>query len=130
MNDFENIPFEQNDSFFSEAKTTQEIPTSTVETLMDDNNIIVLDERIKEIKPEQKDSEPTLDANNILIIDPKIKDIAPKNSRISFKKPTIIIPVIAFIFVSILGMYLFVSNSQADTANLIRIEENNKYGYN
>ena len=129
MNDFENIPFEQNDSFFSEAKTTQEIPTSTVETLMDDNNIIVLDERIKEIKPEQKDSEPTLDANNILIIDPKIKDIAPKNSRISFKKPTIIIPVIAFIFVSILGMYLFVSNSQADTANLIRIEENNKYGY-
>ena len=72
--------------------------------------IITTDERIKEIKPEQKDSEPTLDANNILIIDPKIKDIAPKNSRISFKKPTIIIPVIAFIFVSILGMYLFVSN--------------------
>ena len=136
MNEFENIPFEQNDSFSNELNSndvsTKEIPTNqdnNIETLIDDNNIIVLDERIKDIKPEEKDSEPTLDDNNILIIDPKIRNIAPKNSKISFKKPTIIIPVIAFIFVSILGMYLFVSNSHADTTNLIRIEENNKYGY-
>jgi len=130
MNDFEELPFEQNDSFDSEEKKSVEtLPFQEVPTMMDDNNIIVLDERIKDIKPEEKASEPTLDNNNILILDPKIKDIAPKNSRISFKKPTIIIPVIAFIFVSILGMYLFVSNSRADSVNLIRIEENTKYGY-
>ena len=136
MNNFDDIPFEQNDNFSDASNNSMEVipfeqipAEEKVETLMDDNNIIVLDERIKNIKPEEKASEPTLDANNILILDPKIKDIAPKNSRISFKKPTIIIPVIAFIFVSILGMYLFVSNSKADTTDLIRIEENNKYGY-
>ena len=136
MNNFDDIPFEQNDTFSSEQNDSMnalpfdEIPTKEkVPTYVDDNNIIVLDERIKDIKPEEKSSEPVLDNNNILIIDPKIKDIAPKNAKISFKKPTIIIPVIAFIFVSILGMYLFVSNSHADTANLIRIEENDKYGY-
>jgi len=136
MNNFDELPFEQNDNFSSEQNNSvsdipfNEIPAEEkVPTMVDDNNIIVLDERIKDIKPEEKSTEPTLDANNILILDPKIKDIAPKNTKISFKKPTIIIPVIAFIFVSILGMYLFVSNSRADTANLIKIEENDKYGY-
>ena len=138
MNDFDNIPFEQNDSFSSESNDSMdsipfaEIPSdnvSSVETLMDENNIIVLDERVKNIPKEEKNSEPVLDDNNILILDPKIKDIAPKNSKISFKKPTIIIPVIAFVFVSILVMYLFISNSHADTVNLIRVEEKNKYGY-
>ena len=136
MKEFDNIPFETNDSFNDESNVMEAIPfeeipanEEQVKTLLDDNNIIVLDERIKDIKPEEKEKEPTLDDNNILIIDPRIKDIAPKNSKISFKKPTIIIPVIAFIFVSILGMYLFISNSHADTVNLIKIEENNKYGY-
>ncbi len=135
MNEFDELPFEQNDSFNSDKNDVETLPfeeipaKETVPTMMDDNNIIVLDERVRDIKPETKDAEPTLDSNNILILDPKIKDIAPKNSKISFKKPTIIIPVIAFIFVSILGMYLFVSNSHADTVNLIKIEENDKYGY-
>ena len=141
MSNFDDLPFKQNDNFsnasddsmselpFDEIPSKEPTTSDKVETLLDDNNIIVLDERIKEIKPEEKSSEPTLDSNNILILDPKIKDIAPKNSRISFRKPTIIIPVIAFIFVSILGMYLFVSNSHADTVDLIKVEENNKYGY-
>ena len=136
MKDFDDIPFEQNDNFSNESKdedietlTIQDTNEEKIETLMDDNNIIVLDERVKNIPKEEKISEPTLDDNNILILDSKIKDIAPKNSKISFKKPTIIIPVIAFIFVSILGMYLFISNSHADTVNLIKIEDNGKYGY-
>ncbi len=136
MNNFDDLPFEQNDSFSDASKDSmesipfEEVPSiDKVPTLMDENNIIVLDERIKNIKKEEKNIEPTLDSNNILILDPKIKDIAPKNSRISFKKPTIIIPVIAFIFVSILGMYLFVSNSHADTVDLIKVSENDKYGY-
>ena len=127
MKDFDDLPFEQSDDFFDE-QNKDEVPAK-VETLMDENNIIVLDERIKNIKKEEKSSEPTLDANNILILDPKIKDISPKNSKISFKKPTIIIPVIAFIFVAILGMYLFISNSHPDKTNLIKIVENDKYGY-
>ena len=138
MNNFDDLPFEQNDNFSDASDNSmgdipfEEIPTikeEKVKTFMDDNNIIVLDERVKNIKPEEKATEPTLDNNNILILDPKIKDIAPKNSKISFRKPTIIIPVIAFIFVSLLGMYLFISNSHADSINLIKIEENNKYGY-
>ena len=82
MNNFDELPFEQNDSFNSENNFEQ-IPTiETIPTMMDDNNIIVLDERIKDIKPEEKSAEPTLDSNNILILDPKIKDIAPKNTKI------------------------------------------------
>lgn len=137
MKEFDEIPFEENDNFSNESNDLmdeipfEEIPSNEdkVKTYMDENNIIVLDERVKNIKKEEKDTEPSLDDNNILILDPKIKDIAPKYSKISFKKPTIIIPVIAFIFVSILGMYLFVSNTHADSVNLIRIEENDKYGY-
>lgn len=40
-----------------------------------------------------------------------------------------VLPVIAFVFVSILGIYIFSSNIKADEVNLIRIEENNKVGY-
>ena len=127
MKDFDELPFEQNDNFSDDKK----IPANEgkVKTLLDENNIIVLDERVRDIPKEEKSLEPIFDDNNILILDPKIKDISPKNSKISFKKPTIIIPVIAFIFVSILGMYLFISNSHADTTNLIKIVENEKYGY-
>lgn len=40
-----------------------------------------------------------------------------------------VLPIVAFIFVSSLGVYLFSTNIKADEANLIRIEENNKVGY-
>ena len=73
MNNFDDIPFEQNDTFSSEQNDSmdaipfEEVPSEDkVPTMVDDNNIIVLDERIKDIKPEEKISEPTLDANNIL----------------------------------------------------------------
>lgn len=39
------------------------------------------------------------------------------------------LPVIAFVFVAALGIYLFSSNIKADEVNLIRIEENQKVGY-
>lgn len=105
MNDFEELPFEE-----------QQITT---------NNII--DDSLEDLPFEEV---PTItDDNNIIMIDPRIINITPKNAKISFKKPTIIFPVIAFIFVSILGMYIFVNNSKADTNDLIKIEENGKYGY-
>ena len=138
MNEFDDIfeeeKTESSDSFddlpFASEPPKEEIPKVEVPTMMDENNIIVVDERVKNIpKTEDKLNEPTLDENGILIFDPRIKDVKPKNSKISFKKPTILLPVIAFIFVSILGMYLFIINSKADTTNLIRIEENDKFGY-
>jgi len=139
MNEFDDLfeevkTEESSDSFddlpFIEEPPKEEPPKVEVPTMMDENNIIVVDERVKNIpKTEDKLIEPTMDENGILIFDPRIKDIQPKNFKISFKKPTILLPVIAFIFVSILGMYLFIVNSKADTTNLIRIEENDKFGY-
>lgn len=40
-----------------------------------------------------------------------------------------VLPVVAFVFVSLLGIYLFSTNIKADEVNLIRIEEKNKVGY-
>lgn len=40
-----------------------------------------------------------------------------------------VLPVVAFVFVSLLGVYLFSINIKADEVNLIRIEEKNKVGY-
>lgn len=149
MNEFDDIPFEEvtnesssnEEDIFNASSSFEDIPFISneppieekkveVPTMMDENNIIVVDERVKNIpKTEEKLNEPTMDDNGILIFDPRIKDVKPKNAKISFKKPTILLPVIAFLFVSILGMYLFVVNSKADTTNLIRIEENGKFGY-
>ena len=104
MNEFDDIPFFSNNDNASLDNSFDDIPFQ--------NNIV-----------------PELTDNNILILDPRIKDIPARNSKVSFKRPTIILPVIAFIFVSILGMYLFVNHSKANTNDLIRIEDNKKYGY-
>ena len=99
MKDYDELPFSSED----------EIPFSDQNSLED--------------IPFQSNTPP------ILIMDDRIKDIPAKNANISFKRTSIILPVVAFIFVSILGMYLFVVNSKADSNNLIRIEEKGKYGY-
>lgn len=104
MNEFDSIPFSSNENHnknFDEFFS--EIPF--------DNNIV----------PESNES--------ILILDNRIKDIPAKNTKVSFKRTSIILPVVAFIFVSILGMYLFINYSKAEADNLIRIEENKKFGY-
>ena len=124
MNDLNNNQnLEQTDSFSS-------IPFETVPQKTNPaDNIIILDERIKDIPPMTKSSDPIVTDNNIIILDDKIKDIQPKDVKISFKKTSIIFPIIAFAFVSILGMYIFINNSKAETTDLIRIEENTKVGY-
>lgn len=109
MNGFDDIPFESSKdlnqaSISSDKSSFDDIPFSDA------------------IVP-QKTSE------NILILDDRIKDIPARNAKVSFKRTSIIFPIIAFVFVSILGMYLFVNNSKADTSDLIRIEENKKFGY-
>lgn len=108
MNDFEDIPFSSNNN---ENITSNEISNNSFEDIPFKENVV-----------------PQLD-NNILILDPRIRDIPARNAKVSFKRTSIILPIVAFVFVSILGMYLFVNNSKADTNNLIRIEENKKIGY-
>ena len=102
---------------------------SVPQTTNNADNIIILDDRIRDIPPMQKSVDPIVTDNNIIILDDKIKDIKPKDVKISFKKTSMIFPIIAFVFVSILGMYIFINNSKADTTDLIRIEENSKVGY-
>ena len=109
MNDFDDIPF-ASDSLeeiaFSDVKkdSFDDIPFSS--------NVV-----------------PEVINNNLIIVDERVKGIPARNAKVSFKRTSIIFPVIAFVFVSILGMYLFVNNSKAEAANLIRIEESNKVGY-
>ena len=109
MNGFDDIPFT--------SDSLDEIPfSSSTNSSFDDI-------------PFQNNVVPQVTNENIIILDERINNIPARNAKISFKKTSIILPVVAFIFVSILGMYLFVNNSKADAANLIRIEENKKVGY-
>ena len=62
--------------------------------------------------------------------DKKIKNnIAKQKSELVVQKMSKVFPVIAFAFVSILGIYIFLNNAKADNVNLIKIEEKAKTGY-
>ena len=62
--------------------------------------------------------------------DKKIKNIISKQkSELIVQKMSKVFPVIAFVFVSILGIYIFLNNAKADNVNLIKIEEKAKTGY-
>ena len=130
MNDFEDLPFDSVEPEKPQQNLNDEtLKTQKVSPQVVNDNLIIMDDRIKDIPVMQKSNTPQVTDGNIIILDDRIKDIPAKNSRISFKKTSIILPVIAFIFVSILGMYIFVKNSKADTIDLIRVEENKKIGY-
>ena len=45
------------------------------------------------------------------------------------KKTSRVLPVVAFLFVSLIGVYIFINKTNADSVNLIKIEENSKTGY-
>lgn len=131
---FDELPFESpvNNNIIFQEKSTEdkELTNNKLEKTITNNNVMIVDDRVKEIPVKEDNVELKLD-NGILILDDRIKDIKPnhkKNSKF-FKHPTIIFPIIAFVFVSILGMYLFVNNSMADTINLIKVEEKGKIGY-
>ena len=55
--------------------------------------------------------------------------ISKQNSELVVQKMSKVFPVIAFAFVSILGIYIFLNNAKADNVNLIKIEEKAKTGY-
>lgn len=55
--------------------------------------------------------------------------ISKQKSELVVQKMSKVFPVIAFAFVSILGIYIFLNNAKADNDNLIKIEEKAKTGY-
>lgn len=59
----------------------------------------------------------------------KTQDYVFENIREKVMGALNVLPLIAFTFVSILGVYIYSINAKADQINLIRIEENNKVGY-
>lgn len=68
------------------------------------------------------------------VVDDNKKEVyeeQPKNNNIKnfIYSKVRILPVIAFVFVSVLGVYIFIHNVNADIINLIKIEENEKFGY-
>ena len=101
---------------------------------LSDNSNMILDDRIKNNPMYQDVSFPNVDSR-VEVINPE-KQVIEKDSKSLFEKnifaikhKSILLPVIAFIFASVLGIYLFITSSKAETINLIKINESNKVGY-
>ena len=82
-------------------------------------------------KPDLEES--ILDGKKINNNDKNVKNvkniISKQKSELVVQKMSKVFPVIAFAFVSILGIYIFLNNAKADNVNLIKIEEKAKTGY-
>lgn len=103
------------------------------QTILDITSPSIFDNPIIE---EKKEELPINDlANQTIFIDAKKEEIKEKKKfnfgklRTNLEKYAKALPVIAFSFVSVLGIYIFVNNVKADIKNLIKIEENSKVGY-
>lgn len=103
-----------------------------LESTSNEDNIVSIDNIInKQFEETNNKSElSSIQIQNNVINDVKIQPVK-KDSNI--KKMTYkyakVLPVIAFVFVSVLGIYIFVNNVKADMKNLIKIEEKSKIGY-
>ena len=101
---------------------------------LSENSNMIIDDRIKNNPAYQNVSFDNSDvkvdsvSNYDVFIQKDKKSVFGKNV-FSLKHKSILLPVIAFLFAVILGIYLFISSSQAKTVNLIRISEANKVGY-
>ena len=67
--------------------------------------------------------------NDIKIEEEKPKQPRNNNIKMFIYNNAKVLPVIAFLFVSVLGIYIFIHNVNADIINLIKIEEKEKVGY-
>lgn len=100
---------------------------------LSDNSNMILDDRIKNNPVYQNVTFGNSDSKVEVItgkgvIEKDNKSIFDKNI-FNLKHKSILLPVIAFVFASVIGIYLFVSSSKAETVNLIKINESNKVGY-
>ena len=84
MNDFDDIPFA------SESFEEMPFASSNTNSSFDDipfQNVV-----------------PQVTNNNVMLVDERIKDVPARNAKVSFKRTSIIFPIVAFIFVSVLGI--------------------------
>ena len=118
-------------------KTTQESETEDKVgsgLSLSENSNMILDDRIKNNPVYQNvtfgNSDSRVDAvsKSKEFIEKDAKSIFDKNI-FALKHKSILLPVIAFIFASALGIYIFITSSHAKTVNLIKIVESNKVGY-
>lgn len=99
-----------NISLFEEKPKNEYTPTNSEIENLNISDVINIDSHFENNKSEKSE--------NIF------KDIPEK-----LKDALNVLPVLAFTFVSILGVYIYSINAKADQINLIRIEENSKVGY-
>ena len=96
------------------------------------NSNIIIDDRLKDSSYDRfnfnapEDDIEEFDDN---IINKNNSNSQKSKKPFNFKRTSILLPVMSFIIVSILGMYLFVNYTKANTVNLIKIEQNKKIGY-
>ena len=93
---------------------------------LSDNSNLILDDRIKNNPAYQEVSFYNADTKVASSSDKK--DVVEKDKKSLFsrnifaiKHKSILLPVVAFVFASIIGIYLFVSSSKAEIINLIKI---------
>lgn len=150
-NNFDDLPFEEDfECAFVEDENIEElsideliennisfidVPTEANKTIdknevKEDENKKIEDKIIKPFENVEKNfyvpnddelTTSTLNSNFELKQDNKIMEYLKNHLQT--------LPVIAFVFVLSLGIYLFSSNIKADSINLIRFEENEKVGY-
>ena len=86
------------------------------------------------------DEEKTNDINNAEVevlpdsivsiqVNEGINQKQKNNKTFTLEKLNRILPIVAFIFVFSIGIYVFINNAKASVVNLIKIEENSKTGY-
>ena len=101
--------------------------------LLDDDEDFLPSTPSNENEVNNEDSTDIIPLNTI-INEEEVQDNRPlqqnsRNIRNLIYSKAKILPVIAFLFVSVLGVYIFVHNVNADIINLIKIIEKEKIGY-
>ncbi|MBP3635112.1 MAG: WG repeat-containing protein [Bacilli bacterium] len=130
----EDLPFSP---YIDDSSTKQDNKSEEIEnifTMKNDSgldNIEQVDINNKNIEQQENNIEKLTEGKNSynnLVYNVDIKKNKEKKSGKIYKKIRLL-PVISFLFVFGLGVYIFVNNVKADVINLIKIEENYKVGY-
>ena len=144
MDDDKDFLLEYDEDFITETPSEEE--QKEIDNVLPLNQIIGQENNTQEesvITPAATIEEPivpdnSMKSNEQINIQPTLEDTnkgskdiqyQPNNIKKFIYKNSRILPIIAFCFVSVLGVYIFVHNVNADIIDLIKIEEKQKYGY-
>ena len=131
------------DEDFEEVAPSNTKKEEVIEEILPDNTPDLSNQTIFETNNDQtifseETTKPTNDLSSQTIFSegsaPVLDVKPPKAKKINNIKEFFIanskaLPVLAFLFVSGLGVYIFINNVKADIINLIKIEEKEKIGY-